>query len=569
MTENSKEKEISNTSKDIPSQIHSNEPPIAIFNKLNSIAKGNFHQIIPLLVCEICYKDQNLIQCKICDNGFPKDCLKTVFFRDPFICDNCRKQFTEEEIYSITNNPFNQKRDNLQRENKIYKEFENNNISNKNNKKKYQINTIITSPTKIIELNEDNKNSNLPEDKNNNIINNNINFLSEEKKGGNLNNNINNINNNNTTNNLNKKKLNKKIIDNMTESNNNEILNEKSEIKSTKKEKKISSKIDSEKNIGSSIILDNDFYESSVMSRSQEILLEKPSTKIKRKREREKDKDKDKELNSNYKIKTSSHSMKRCNSPNKSEPLSNSNIINLNNDISFTSKETKEKEKINKDEQSLQSIKKSTKKKTNEKNNDKESLLLSFTHKDPQYKRRKIKIGTNRQCNMYEFIEKYENKINFDEEEYERNDLIQVWSKENNPLSEDELNKYLNTARMFWNYSNVHIEEDLCADFFQECESKMKGKKIGTKLKNKILKLIKELKELIKRGISLNSHYDEMSLRVLHLCKYKTNIALLFLYKGLNPFVEEVEEGFKHDIYFFQDEIYSFINNGDFFDPDN
>ncbi len=97
----------------------------------------------------------------------------------------------------------------------------------------------------------------------------------------------------------------------------------------------------------------------------------------------------------------------------------------------------------------------------------------------------------------------------------------------------------------------------------------MKSKKIVPKLKNKIMKLIKELKELIKRGINLNSHYDEMSLRVLHLCKYKTNIALLFLYKGLNPFIEEVEEGFKHDIYFFQDEIYSFINNGDFFDPDN
>ena len=561
MTENNKEKETSNISKDIKSQIHSTEPPIIIFTKLNSIAKEAFHQMVPPVVCEICYKDKNLIQCKICNNGFHKDCLKTVFFRDPFICDNCRKQFTEEEIYSITNNPFNQTGNKLQREgNKVYKEFDNNNnnMSNKTSKKKYQINTIITSPTKIIELNEDNKNSNLNEDKN---INNN-NFFIGEKNGGNLNNNI---INNNTTNNLNKKKLNKKIIDNMTESNNNEILFEKAEIKSTKKEKKISSKIDSEKNIGSNIILDNELYESSIMSRSQEIPLEKPATKIKRKRE--KDKDKDKELNSNYKIKTSSHSMKRCNSPNKSEPLSNSNIINLNNDISFTSKENKEK--INKDEQSLQSIKKSTKKKTNEKNNDKESLLLSFTHTDPQYKRRKIKIGTNRQCNMYEFIEKYENKINFDEEEYERNDLIQVWSKENNPLSEDELNKYLNTARMFWNYSNVHIEEDLCADFFQECDSKMKGKKIGTKLKNKILKLIKELKELIKRGINLNSHYDEMSLRVLHLCKYKTNIALLFLYKGLNPFVEEVEEGFKHDIYFFQDEIYSFINNGDFFDPDN
>ena len=47
--------------------------------------------------------------------------------------------------------------------------------------------------------------------------------------------------------------------------------------------------------------------------------------------------------------------------------------------------------------------------------------------------------------------------------------------------------------------------------------------------------------------------------------EYKTNVALLFLYKGLNPFIEEIEEGFKHDIYFFQDEIYSFINNGDFF----
>ena len=33
--------------------------------------------------------------------------------------------------------------------------------------------------------------------------------------------------------------------------------------------------------------------------------------------------------------------------------------------------------------------------------------------------------------------------------------------------------------------------------------------------------------------------------------------------------IEEIEEGFKHDIYFFQDEIYSFINSGDLFDSDN
>jgi len=541
MTENNQEKESSNISKDITSQIHSTEPPITIFNKLNSIAKGNFHQLIPLVVCEICYKDQNLIQCKICNNGFHKKCLNTAFHPEPFICFNCKKQFTEEEINSILNNPYNQNNTISREGNKINKEFD----QNKNVKKKLHINKIITSPTKIIELDESDKN-------------NDNNFL-EDKKGGNLNNNI------NHNSNLIKKKNNKKILDNMTESNINITENlDKSETKSIKKEPKIKSKIESEKNGVIGPGQENEVYESSIMSRSQEIPLEKPFNKNKRKRER--DKDKDKEFNSNVKNKSSSHNFKKSNSPCKIEPLS-SNNININNDISFSNKENKERN--NKDEQSLQSTKKSSKKKLNEQKVDKENLLLSLVHTDPQYKRRKIKLGANRQCNMYEFTEKYENKINFDEEEYERNDLIQVWSQEKNPLTTEELNNYIEKARMFWNYQNVHIEEDLCADFFHECELKMKSKKIMPKLKNKIMKLIKELKELIKKGINLNSHYDEMSLRVLHLCKYKTNIALLFLYKGLNPFIEEVEEGFKHDIYFFQDEIYSFINNGDFFDPDN
>ena len=104
MNDNNKEIENSINSKEITSQNHSIEPPITIFNKLNSIAKGNFHQIIPLVVCEICYKDQNLIQCKICNNGFHKKCLNTAFLPEPFICFNCKKQFTEEEINSILNN---------------------------------------------------------------------------------------------------------------------------------------------------------------------------------------------------------------------------------------------------------------------------------------------------------------------------------------------------------------------------------------------------------------------------------------------------------------------------------
>jgi len=265
----------------------------------------------------------------------------------------------------------------------------------------------------------------------------------------------------------------------------------------------------------------------------------------------------------------SSKGIKATNTDNLS-PLNSPIINNFSSHKTLNNKENNNKYELSLAQSHSQIGKKTNRKKnTNLKGNKKKNLVLSFKHTDPQYKKCKIKIGASRQCDIYEYTDKYENKINFDEEEYERKDLIQVWSMEKNPLSDGELNNYIKTARLFWNYRNSHIEEDLCSDFFEECDQKMKSKKILPKLKSKITNLIRELKELIKRGIDLNSHYDEMSLRILHLCKYKTNIALLFLYKGLNPFIEEIEEGFKHDIYFFQDEIYSFINNGDFFDSDN
>ena len=444
-------------------------------------------------------------------------------------------QFTEDEITSIINHPYNQpllQRKGIVDNKKIYKELEN----NKKVKKKYRTNTVNT---KIIELDEE---------KNNNY-NDNDNEKSQEGY------------NNKTGTNLHKKKNSKKINGNNLVENMNKDNNDKNDNnKSVKKENKSKIKKDIDKFNDEFGCIDNDIAESSIMSKSQEITLDKSSFKNKKRK-------KDKDNSTSLKNKNTSNNNIISNSPNlniKNNPINN-------NDIKSN------KDKNNKDELSInhsqsQSNKKLSKKKnTNDTKNEKEQnlLLSSLIHTDPQYKRRKIKIGMNRQCNMYEFTDKYENKINFEEEEYERNDLVQVWSVEKNPLSEEDLNNYLNIARLFWNYKNVHIEEDLCADFFHECEQKMKTKKIPPKLKNKITKLIKELEELIKRGINLNSHYDEMSLRILHLCKYKTNVALLFLYKGLNPFIEEIEEGFKHDIYFFQDEIYSFINNGDFFDSDN
>lgn len=190
-------------------------------------------------------------------------------------------------------------------------------------------------------------------------------------------------------------------------------------------------------------------------------------------------------------------------------------------------------------------------------------ILISFEHSNPQYKRRKIKIGINYNIDMYEYTDRYENQINFDEEEYERQQLKQVWSFSLNPLSNEQINAYLKSARLFWTYRNMFLENELCFAFFEECERVMKGKKHCEKLKNKINKLLSDLRGLLRRGVDLNCHYDEMAFKMLHICRYKTKVALLFLYKQLNPFIEEIEEGFKNDVVFFQSEIISIINDGD------
>ena len=244
-------------------------------------------------------------------------------------------------------------------------------------------------------------------------------------------------------------------------------------------------------------------------------------------------------------------------SKSKSKKFTNNFPQNCNNINLFPSSEKKQRQN-NIQRKNLEKIKKERE----------QRLINSYDHNNPQYKRRKIKIGNNHQLDIYEFTDKYENKINFDEDEYERNDLKQVWSVLKNPFKKHEIDQYLNTARLFWNYRNMFLENELCADFFEECENIMKKKKISEKLKNKIHQLMIELKELVRRGIDLNCHFDEMCLKMLHLCGYKMNVALLFLYKQFNPFIEEIEEGFKSDVYIFQNELFSIINDGDFYDPD-
>ena len=275
-----------------------------------------------------------------------------------------------------------------------------------------------------------------------------------------------------------------------------------------------------------------------------------------------------KSTNSNLGTKRKREKIQNKSKKNNTNPNSNNierrqsnNIRNNNNNNSNTNNDNIQINNIN--------LKENKKRKGNKSNPRENYLLLNIFHSNPQYKRRKIRIGVNRQCNIYEYTDKYEKEINFDEEEYERNQLKQVWSVSKNPFSKEEIDKYLKTARLFWNYRNLNIENELCGDYFEECEKIMKKKLLSDKLKKKINILMKELKELIRRGVDLNCHYDEMSLKMLYLCNYKMKVALFLLYKQLNPFIEEVEEGFKSDVLIFQNELFSMINDGDFYDPDD
>jgi len=124
------------------------------------------------------------------------------------------------------------------------------------------------------------------------------------------------------------------------------------------------------------------------------------------------------------------------------------------------------------------------------------------------------------------------------------------------------IEEYLRKARIFWTYRNLNIENELCADFFVDLEVYLKENQICMNNRGEIINnKINFLKNFLKNGIHLNCSFDEMALKILHISNYKPKIALLFLFKGWNPFIEEVEESFKNDVTFFQKEILSVLSD--------
>ncbi len=164
---------------------------------------------------------------------------------------------------------------------------------------------------------------------------------------------------------------------------------------------------------------------------------------------------------------------------------------------------------------------------------------MNFDNSDIHFKRRKIRIGENHNLDMEEYYDRIENFINFEDEEYERQDMKKVWSVKENPLDDINLRNYLNTARIFWNYRNIYVENELSADFFEDLNTFLNENKIYYSNKGQVIQSkITLLKKFLKNGINFNCHFDEIALKILHICKYKTKIALMFLYKQINPFIE-------------------------------
>jgi len=156
------------------------------------------------------------------------------------------------------------------------------------------------------------------------------------------------------------------------------------------------------------------------------------------------------------------------------------------------------------------------------------------------------------------------------EEDYERQSLRMVYNS-SNKLNSETIDNYLKDARFFWNYRNLNIENETSGNFFHFLEDFKRFNQSYLKLsiyhKNQIEKKIEQLKKFITFGISLDSHFEEMALKILHISKYKTKIALFFLFKGINPFLDEEVENFKSNCEFFQQEILAYIS--DFYDEDD
>lgn len=167
------------------------------------------------------------------------------------------------------------------------------------------------------------------------------------------------------------------------------------------------------------------------------------------------------------------------------------------------------------------------------------NILLSFDHTNINYKKRKIKVGENYNIDIQEFYQKIHKNISQDITQYERNNMRKVWSC--NKLSNSEIEEYLNTCKLFWNYRNFLLESETCVEFYKMLKLfKRENLRLNNNQKNIIGLKVRNLKDFVNYGVSLNNHFEEMCLKILNICKYSIKKAVFFIYKNINPFIEGI-----------------------------
>ena len=168
------------------------------------------------------------------------------------------------------------------------------------------------------------------------------------------------------------------------------------------------------------------------------------------------------------------------------------------------------------------------------------NYLNSFEHTNINFKKRKIKVGENYNIDIDEFYEKIQKNINQDVSEYERASMRKVWSC--NRLSNMEIEEYIKTCRLFWNYRNFLLESDTCFDFYKLVKTYKKERlRLSNNQKLIIGYKIRNLKDFVNYGITLNNHFEEMCLKILNICKFSTKKAVFFIFKNINPFIEGIK----------------------------
>lgn len=184
--------------------------------------------------------------------------------------------------------------------------------------------------------------------------------------------------------------------------------------------------------------------------------------------------------------------------------------------------------------------------------------LQNFENTDINFKRRKIRVGDNYNMDMDHYFK--------NEDDIDETDIcsgLRVVFTCRNKLTEREIDIYLREAKLLWDYRDISIEGELWFDFYEYFEEFIKYKELDVEQQQKVANKLNNLRSFVDRGINMENHFEEMALKILHICAYSTKKALFFIFKGINPFMEEEIEGFKSDVMQLQREVFCVFTDQD------